>query len=323
MKLSLVSCGAVTPGGFGEHAALSEWPLVETFSERGQSVQAGLVDSQAAELVRWQKEPRLRRASPITYFMVEAAAQALANAPGIDRKRVGIVSGFFLGCLVYSVRFYRQITNEGRRFGSPVLFPETVFNSPLSHVVSTLKLGGPVYSQIGDKTCWASALRTAQCWLARDQCDHVIVMGAEEFEPHEVDALHAGGLMRGPIHPCEGAVALLLGPRDSGQASIGDIAEGFGFHSRSDALRAASECLRNFSADAPVLDTARGWTRRPAARLDRNVVGKNPGAAEGFTMSAAVDTLRALHWIQQGLCAELVVPVWGLTNSMSAFRVAA
>jgi len=323
MNLSLFSCGAVTPGGFGNSAALCEWPLTQSKSQGGVPVRVGLVNKESAELVQWEKVPRLRRASPITYFMVEATAQALAAVPEIDRSRVGIVATFFLGCLVYSVRFYRQITEEGRRFSSPVLFPETVFNSPLSHVVSTLKIGGPVYSQIGDKTCWASAIRTAQCWVASGQCDHVIAIGAEEFEPHEVDALHAGGLLRDQIHPCEGAIALLLGAPKSNQPSIGDIADGFHFCSRKDAARAATECLENFPSDCPLLDTAKGWTRRAAKSLHRNQVDESPDDCEGFTMSAAADTLRAVHMVQQGKLTELVVPVWGLTSAVSAYRVAA
>jgi hypothetical protein len=323
VNLSLISCGAVTPGGFGAEAALSDWPSREVQSEGGLSVRAGLVKQEAAELVRWQKEPRLRRASPISYFMIEATEQALSACPDVDRNRVGIVATFFLGCLVYSVRFYRQITNEGRRFSSPVLFPETVFNSPLSHVVSTLKIGGPVYSQIGDKTCWLSALRTAQCWLAGGQCDHVIVLGAEEFEPHEVDAFHAGGLLRAGLNPCEGAIALLCGRQQIKRPSIGDIADGFSFRSRQDATRAASACLDQFPADWPLLDTAKGWTRRTAASVNRNFVGGCPDANEGFTMSAAADTLRAVQWVDREEAEGIVVPVWGLTNFVGAYRVAA
>ena len=240
MKLSVLSAGGVTPAGLGSDAITAPWPAAATTSAAGRPVRAGLVDPRQPGLVRWEKEPRLRRASPITYFMIEAVDQALQAAPDTDRDRTGIIAAFFLGCLVYSVRFYRQITTEGRRFASPVLFPETVFNSPLSHVVATLGLGGPAYSQIGDKSCWATALRTARCWLARGECDRVIVVGAEEFEPHEVDALHAGGLLRGGLQPCEGAVALLLAPSDGTAPALHGVQDGFSFTSRNNAAAAAA-----------------------------------------------------------------------------------
>jgi hypothetical protein len=323
VNLSVISAGGVTPAGVGAAAVSDPWPLVTTRSEAGHPVRAGLVDRNAAALVAWQKEPRLRRASPIAYFMVEAVDQVLQAAPGTDRGRTGVIACFFLGCLVYSVRFYRQITDEGRRFASPVLFPETVFNSPLSHVVATLGLGGPVYSQIGDKSCWAAALRTAQCWLANGDCDNVVVLGAEEFEPHEVDALRAGGLLRGGLHPCEGAVALLVSAARGGGPTIGRIADGFSFARKKDAVAAARNCLENFPATLPLLDTATAWTREAAGALERPMVGGASGSPEGFTMSAAADTWRAVALARSGKPSDLLVPVWGLTRSFAAYRVTA
>lgn len=322
MNPSIISWGAVTPGGFGTKGIASHWPSATAMSGGGREFEVSLVDRKAPELVRWEKEPRLRRASPITYYMIEAVHQALEAAPKITRARTGIIATFFLGCLVYSVRFYRQITEEGRRFGSPVLFPETVFNSPLSHVVAALGLGGPVYSEIGDKSCWATGLRTAECWLRNGDADHVIVLGAEEFEPHELDALQAGGLLRGGLLPAEGAIALLLG-KSGGAAELSRIADGFSFSSPKDAPRAAAECFDIFPADAPLLETATGWTM-PLARKSagsRKTIGRHSGKTEGFTVSAARDTIHAAKLIAEGSNKEIIVPVWGLTNQLAALQL--
>jgi hypothetical protein len=322
VKLSVISAGGVTPAGIGSDKIDCPWPLLPSNSSTGRPIQAGRINSAHPDLVRWQKEPRLRRASPITYFMVEAVDQALRAAPDTNRSRTGIIAAFFLGCLVYSVRFYWQITEEGRRFASPVLFPETVFNSPLSHVVATLGLGGPVYSQIGDKSCWASALRTVQCWLTRGECDRVVVLGAEEFEPHEVDALQAGGLLRGGLSPCEGTVALLLGPSDGCSPAIDEVRDGYSFDSKKSAARAAADCLAHFPPGLPLLNTATGWTRRLSTKhpvIDRTI----EDGAEGFTVSAAADTLRAVNLVGQGNPSDLLVPVWGLTRQFAAYRVTA
>jgi len=321
VKLSVLSAGGVTPAGLGPDAITAPWPVQATVSAAGRTVRAGLVAPRQPGLVRWEKEPRLRRASPITYFMIEAVHQALEAAPDTDRNRTGIIAAFFLGCLVYSVRFYRQITAEGRRFASPVLFPETVFNSPLSHVVATLGLGGPAYSQIGDKSCWATALRTARCWLALGECDRVIVVGAEEFEPHEVDALHAGGLLRDGLQPCEGAVALLLAPSDGTSPALHSVHDGFSFTSRKNAAAATARCLANFPAGLPQLATATGWTRRLTA--GQATVGDPCPDTEGFTVSAAADTLRAIRLAAARNPPDLVVPVHGLTRQTAAYRVTA
>ncbi len=323
MKPSIISWGAVTPGGFADAGIESSWPSSKATSGGGREFTVALVDRKAPELARWEKEPRLRRASPITYYMIEAVNQALEAAPDIDRSRTGIIATFFLGCLVYSVRFYRQITDEGRRFGSPVLFPETVFNSPLSHVVATLGLGGPVYSQIGDKSCWATGLRTAECWLRNGDADHVVVLGAEEFEPHELDALQAGGLQRGGLVPAEGAIALLLGQR-GGVAEVTHIADGFCFNAGKDAQRAARECLGKLSENAPLLDTATGWTKTVAQQTIgmRHLIAQNSDDTEGFTISAARDTIRAAKLIAERQHKEIIVPVWGLTSNFAALQMA-
>ena len=135
MRIGILSSGAVTPGGIGIESLDSPWPQKLVVSGSGKhSYNASIIDQSLPEITRWGKEPRLRRASPIAYYMTEAASQALSAAPDIDLSRTGVIASFFLGCLVYSVRFYKQMTTEGRRFASPILFPETVFNLSLIHI---------------------------------------------------------------------------------------------------------------------------------------------------------------------------------------------
>lgn len=325
MKLAIHSWGAVTPAGAGAGCLGSDWPLVTEASASGRPVAVGRVDRTACGLDRWETLPRMRRASPITYFLIEAVSQTLEAAGDIDRSRIGIVTTFFLGCLDYSVKFYRQITREGRRFGSPVLFPETVFNSPLSHVVATLGLGGPVYSLIGDKAAWLAGLRTAQCWLANGDCDHVIIAGAEEFEPHELDALHAGGLLRHPLAPCEGAAAVLLGRGpDGADAAISGFADGFTFRDKRGAETAAAECFSRFPEDIPALPAATGWMVPIEGKLlrSRPKLQRSPFSADGFTLSSAADTFRAARAVASGEAREVLVPVWGPTREVGALVVA-
>lgn len=306
MNLSLVSAGAVTPAGIGADTITAAWPISATQDASGHPATAALIPAEHPSLVRWQKEPRLRRASPITYYMIEAVAQAVEGLAPEEKQRTGIIATFFLGCLVYSVRFYRQITDEGRRFASPVLFPETVFNSPLSHVVATLGLHGPVYSQIGDRTCWASALRTAQTWLTLGTCDRVVVLGAEEFSPIELNALRAGDLLRHGLVPAEGCVALMFETSVRPDSGLGPIIEGFSFAHHTDGTRARRTCLDSFPADIPVLKaTGDDFSMRP----------------DGFTVSAAADTYRAHQMIRAGETNDLLVPVTGLTRQVAAYRV--
>jgi hypothetical protein len=259
--------------------------------------------------------------------MIEAVSQALSAVPGIDLSRTGVVSSFFLGCLVYSVRFYRGMNTEGRRFASPILFPETVFNSPLSHVVSTLGIGGPVHSQIGDKSCWATAFRTAECWLRLGEADHVIVLGAEEFDPLTCHALRSSGLMRrNGLLPGEGAGALLLtASREPCLARISWMTDGHGFASKAGALQAALDCLEEFPERDPVLSTATSWLRDVEKRTagERLLEKGGNDRCEAATASAAWDTIRGLGMIGRGMMENLIIPYWGLTRQFSAIRLSA
>lgn len=322
MKISILSNGVVSPGGLGQEALQHDWPLTKVENGAGtHSYDVGLVDRDHPSLRRWEKEPRLRRASPISIYMMEAAAQALASVPTLDLSRTGIVVSFFLGCLIYSVRLYKQMATEGRRFASPILFPETVFNSPTSHLVSTLKLGGPAYSQIGDKSCWANAMRTAECWLRTGSADHVLVIGAKEFDPYELDAMQSVGWLRNGLSLGEGAGALLLST-DTNQSviSLAAVHDGYGFNSKYGAFQSARDLLAGLPDDCPILPTGSGWT----SAIDPKVCGgrimraSNALSCEAFTATAAWDTIRALTLLDQNQTGELIVPYWGFSQQSAA-----
>lgn len=324
-EIGILSHGSVSPAGCGVELLESSFPKTHPEETKGHPV--SLVDRSDPALSKWEKSPRLRRASPISYFMVEAVSQTLESGPGIDPSRIGVVGAFFLGCLAYSVRFYSEMNSAGRRFASPILFPETVFNSPLSHVVSTLGIGGPVHTQIGDKSCWATALRTAECWLRLGMADHVVVVGAEEFDPLAFQAFRAAGLLRGGrLIPSEGAGAILMG-RSSGESPVllSRIADGHGFTSRRGAGEAARHCLELFPEDDPVLPTSTSWTvgiehKTAGDRLLDH--GANP-YFEASTASAAWDTIRASRLIGSGNCGNITVPFWGLTRQFAMARLSA
>src|SRR5271155_2072294 len=163
VDLAIAGCGAVTPAGVGVEALLqgSAKPTSVEEIRSGQSWPVLRVDLKDPAFVRWQREPRLRRASPVTFFLVEAAEQALAGATAEERAQTGLIVAFSAGCLVYSRRFFEGIVKQGQRTASPALFPETVFNSPVSHVATVLGLNGAAYALVGDESAWVSGLITA------------------------------------------------------------------------------------------------------------------------------------------------------------------
>lgn len=329
MNIGILSYGMVSPGGIGPESLEKEWPCTKIRNALGtRSHDVALVDRTLPELARWDREPRLRRASPVTTFIVESANQALEAAPEIDLSRTGVVVSYFLGCLIYSIRFYREMIKDGRRFASPILFPETVFNSPVSHLVTTLGLGGPVYSQVGDKSCWANALRTAKCWLLNGSADHVIVIGAEEFDPHELDAFHAAAWLRGGnLIPSEGAGALLLTAcAGNRMLTLSEVEDGYCFFNKQEAMEAARSCLQEFPEKSPILPSATSW----AKKIEPKVLGKRALSCdnrqsslpfEASTASAAWDTIRACRYLERKREGDLIIPYWGLSHQFAAARI--
>lgn len=324
--MGICSVGVSCPRGVGVEALLDTagWPVegVPEVGRRGAIRQVAKIDCGSEPFNRWRMTPRLRRASPLSHHLIEAVAQCLEARPGIDRARVGVVGAFFLGALEYSVRFYKGLTDDGRRFASPVLFPETVVNSPLSHVVAELGIGGPVYSQTGDTSCWASALRTAQVWLANGDADHVVVVGAEEFNAHELDGLGAVRWFEGGavLRLAEGAGAVLLGPQGSDQlARITRVVDGFCYRTRGEAVEAARGCLAAIGGGARLADTASTWIRPVVDGLlgGNTVLPLSAGPRyEAFTASCAWNTILATR-----SAGPVVVPYWGLSHQIGAAEI--
>jgi 3-oxoacyl-(acyl-carrier-protein) synthase len=304
MKIEVLSSGRIAPSLSSPHPH----PVA-------------LLGANAPELQKWTKEPRLRRASAISSYMMEAVHQALEAAPGIDCSRVGVIASFFLGCMVYTVRFYKQITEDGRRYASPILFPETVFNTPVSHLVATLGLGGPVYTQVGDKSCWATALRTAECWLRLGSADHVLVLGAEEFDPQVLEAMRSTGLYSEGMVIGEGAGALLLTSQVNGRrVQLAGVADGYGFANKAQAHDAARNSLAQFPDNPPILSTATSWTRSVEASVTKGrlLPGTDERTCEAFTARAAWDTLDGIELLKEKNLKRLIIPYWGLTQQFGS-----
>src|SRR5580658_9679814 len=160
---AVIGQGAVTPAGIGTAALFNGHPaqtMIPLVSRPERKWPVFKIDLTNAALVNWQKEARLRRASPVSSFLMEAAGQALANQDAAARAQTGLIVAFSTGCLAYSRRFFESIVTQGQKTASPALFPETVFNSPVSHIAAVFRLEGAAYALAGDETAWIAALKT-------------------------------------------------------------------------------------------------------------------------------------------------------------------
>lgn len=127
---------------------------------------------------------RLRRASPIAHYAVGAALEALgedAAKVSTGAMRLGIVNCALTGCVNYSRRFYDEVLKEPST-ASPLVFPETVYNSPASHLAALLGSKAMNYTLVGDPGTFIQGLVLAADWLLDNRVDGCLVVGAEEMD---------------------------------------------------------------------------------------------------------------------------------------------
>jgi hypothetical protein len=134
--------------------------------------------------------PRLRRTSPITHYAAAAALEAVARlqtVPGAMR-RLGLVVCLQAGCVNYSCRFFDE-TLKDPATASPLLFPETVYAAPASHVAALLENVTLAYSLVGDPASLLQGLSLGVQWLEQDRVDACLIIGVEETNWILADAL--------------------------------------------------------------------------------------------------------------------------------------
>ena len=232
MSLRLAGLGWVTPLGSG----LDEvWGKLRA----GEEAAPGVVQSSlggrkdyavfnvpADAIAEAARQPRLRRSSAISRFAVVAGLSALRDAGvALDEAsaaRTALIFAISNGGVVYTKRFYHEIVQSGASAASPLLFPETVFNAPASHLAAILGITGASYTLVGDGAVGILALQMAEDLMANPELDRCLVVGAEEADWLLCDAYRKWRLLRAapPIEPfarpprgmllSEGAGAVLL-----------------------------------------------------------------------------------------------------------------
>jgi 3-oxoacyl-(acyl-carrier-protein) synthase len=230
MSLAIAGMGWVTPLGNGVDAVwesllrgdeASTTAVSEQFGDRSYSA-FRVPESAVTGLVH----PRLRRASVISRFAAAAGLEALQVAglkvDSQNAERIALIFAISNGGVIYTKRFYRDVVETGAQSASPLLFPETVFNAPASHLAAILGVTGATYTVIGDGAVGLLAIKMAEDMMTDKSLDYCLVVGTEEIDWILCDAYRRWRLLRSapPIEPfgkqkrgmilSEGAGAILL-----------------------------------------------------------------------------------------------------------------
>jgi hypothetical protein len=279
--------GIVSPGGWGVQAFRAVWegrvdPVVgEVSRPDGWRLKVLRVPAPAAR-APWQMHPRMRRASPISQFTVGAALEAMG---GVSAEGLGIVSCVMGGSVQYSRRFYGEVLVEPST-ASPMLFPETVFNAPASHLAAVLGTPERNDTCVADETGFLSGLVVAADWLGRGLVRRCLVVAAEEADWTTAEAARV--FSRGGV-ASEGAAAVLLGT-GSGVAELVGVSDPEPYRAGVGRRRSAELAWSGMGMGegTPVLGS--GWKAEGARNLEVRL-GAGLAAAGGWACVAAIDDM--------------------------------
>ncbi len=365
--LAIAGMGWVTPLGSGVDRV---WERLLQGEEAAASDVAGSRNSRSYSVFRVPPEataeapahPRLRRSSAISRFAVVAGLAALkdANVTMNDEiaARTALIFAISNGGVVYTKRFYHEVVESGAHAASPLLFPETVFNAPASHLAAILGITGTSYTLVGDGAVGVLAIKMAEDLMQTGEIDQCLVVGAEEVDWLTCDAYRRWRLLR-PAPPIEafasaprgmilseGAGALCL--KRDGTIRIDKIAAGTNFARQREAaacvskvfaeLRGESVDLVVGSANGTFIDAAESAAARdhfPKAALYtlKPALGESVGASALWQVICGALAIRErkapplLHMpkpapsLREGGGGQVIVSVCGLNQQVAGLRL--
>lgn len=264
----------------------------------------------------WLRHARLRRASPAMRFAVSAALEALGSSQ-IDRDSLGIVFVTMNGSVTFSRRFFAEVCDKPA-LASPILFPETVFNAPASHLSTVLATPAVNYTLIGDSAQFLGGLDVAVQWLLEERVPHCLVVAAEEL-----DWLSNEALMLFPGHrvATEGSAAVYL--------RLGTAGDGFRIHQITDAMLMGNRVSRAAAAksmhtqlaaarDAIVCDSRCGSPVWDAAevRVEAALATHSPAQwlGDGFGVAAGWQSVLACELLKRSAANNAIISAIGCSQ---------
>ncbi len=268
--------------------------------------------------------PRLRRSGDMAKHTVAAALEALGG--NVPQGRLGIIVAMLAGLVNYTRRFYEEVLRDPST-ASPVLFPETVFNAPASHLAAYLGSTAPSCTLVGDDGMFLQGLGLAAQWLADGEVDSCVVIGVEELDwlvPNALRLFYRNDAYTG------GAGALYL--TNNANQAIGELValtDSISYTQRKGrgaaALKARSqlpplkpgELLCASARKVARRDVAENaaWVDWTGARLTPRVI-----LGEAFAASAAWQCVAACDWLIHHDFTSANVSVVGVSQQAIAAR---
>ena len=302
-RIFLHGSGAVSPAGWGvlslRQALAAGEPLpVQTITRPGweKPLNARLVPA-PKDRPAFLAHPRLRRSGAMTQHGVAAALEALGDEVmdiQAGKLRLGVILCMMAGGVIYSRRFFEEVLRDPAT-ASPLIFPETVFNAPASHLAAFLGAKTINYTLVGDDGTFLQALALGAGWLAADRVDGCLVIGAEEVDWIVADAVRL--FQRSAVYT-GGAGAIYL-KKEASPVELALVTDAFLYspeQRRQAAARQMQTQLGPGAADELLCDSQLPrhtvWDQWPGQRLvPKFILGEAFVASAAWQCVAAYDTL--------------------------------
>jgi hypothetical protein len=271
----------------------------------------------------------LRRTSPIAHYAVAAALEAIGQEAKsyANGQRLGIIYCAMTGCVKYSQRFYDEALKDPGT-ASPLIFPETVFNAPASHLGALLGATAISYTLVGDPGTFLQGLVLAADWLLSERVDGCVVIGAEELDWLVAESFCLFG-RRATISEGAGALYLTREPHTKPAVELNAVTKPEVFTHRKSRRAAAlhvRKTVHENGADALLCDSRLGvpyldseeevaWADWKSSRLSPKII-----CGEAFMASAAWQCVAAADAIAQDSVSSAIVSIVGINEQVIAAR---
>lgn len=345
--IEIAGCGAVSPAGWGiaafEAAIQRGEPMPMKETTREGSDRSYRIRHVPAPTPRpaFLGHARLRRTSPIAQYSVAAAVEAVGNNPAsipVPKHRLGVIVSVMSACVNYSRRFYDEALKDPST-ASPLVFPETVFNAPASHLAALLGATAINYTMVGDPGTYLQALALAADWLTSGMVDGCLVVGAEESDWITAEAYT---IFDRRIILAEGAGAVYLKRAEPGaRVLLGAISDPQLYtrtRARIEAIRAARKEIlstvdQKLHRRMGLFDGLQGWRKQDAAEAEAwgDVDATDAGMikrvsvkrlfGEGLMAASAWQTVAAVVAVRSGDCDSAIVSVGGINQQAIAAQL--
>lgn len=333
MSLRIIGTGWITPIGRKHDEVLARietnQPATPT---RPEGYETDVLPIDTALMQDVSRIPRLRRSSVISHFAIAAALDALEGS-AVTEEELALLPLFFIagdGSVVYTRRFYQDVVTRGPGAGSPLLFPETVYNAPASHVAAALGLKDEALTFVGDGAAALSVLDSANAFLKNRKEKRCLLVAAQELDRINASAYHRWKLTCN-LHPAEGSAALLL-EKCSDQSGIVFSHAGYSFGSNRDGAEKLARILSEIPPDLTPDACISSMACHSAAVIERDAissifpsisfVSSGPFFGEALGASVMQQVILAHSLIASGRHRRVLVASIGLNGQVCAVVLA-